>query len=145
MANVGLSMPKLKYRFRVLFESLSEDELELSKEVMRCKWPKTSFINGEIVYDTLDITFRSDSSNLVSRIIGQQLGKQVSSAVTGENYKFNTLVEIFTDSPNNVVEAMSFKGCFIQSIDYTDWDYTTGDAMEMTVRISADDIAQFNV
>ena len=113
--NQGLLMPKLQYRFRVNFLNFGVDSaggLALTKEVSDVTRPNVTFADVNIpVYNSTiklagkyswnDITckLRDDASGTVSRAVGQQLQKQLdfveqASAATGQDYKFQTNIEI---------------------------------------------------
>ena len=88
----GLLMPKLKYRFRVMFENfgVSKPTTELTKQVMSFSRPNPTFeeISLPIYNSTLklagkhswpDVTceVRDDAGGSVSKLIGEQLQKQM--------------------------------------------------------------------
>ncbi len=102
----GLLMPKLKYRFRVMFENLgvSKPTTELTKQVVSIGRPNLTFeeITLPVYNSTLklagrhswaDITcsVRDDASGSVAKLIGEQLQKQMdflemASASSGIDY-----------------------------------------------------------
>jgi hypothetical protein len=106
----GLLMPKLKYRFRVMFENfgVSKPTTELTKQVISFARPNVSFeeITLPIYNSTLKLAgkhswadttceVRDDASGSVSKLIGEQLQKQMdflemASASAGIDYKFTT-------------------------------------------------------
>jgi hypothetical protein len=88
----GLLMPKLKYRFRVMFENfgLSKPTTELTKQVVSVARPNLTFeeITLPIYNSTLKLagrhswadvacSVRDDASGSVSKLIGEQLQKQM--------------------------------------------------------------------
>lgn len=110
----GLLMPKLRYRFRVMFENLgvSKPTTELTKQVVSFARPNLTFeeITLPIYNSTLKLAgrhswadvqceIRDDASGAVSKLIGEQMQKQMdflemSSAASGIDYKFLTKFEI---------------------------------------------------
>ena len=112
--NQGLLMPKLRYRFRVMFDNfgVSTPTTELTKQVISFARPNLTFEEIAIpVYNsTLKLAgrhawadsvceVRDDASNSVSKLVGEQLQKQMdflemSSAASGIDYKFVTRLEI---------------------------------------------------
>ena len=113
--NQGLLMPKLQFRFRVNFLNFGVDVnggLQLTKQVVDCSRPNLSFaeiplqvynstlkIAGKHTRADMSVNIRDDASGSVSRAVGQQLQKQFdfveqASAATGQDYKFQTNIEI---------------------------------------------------
>ena len=121
----GLLMPKLKYRFRVMFENfgVSTPRTELTKQVMTFARPNLSFeeITLPIYNSTLKLAgkhtwadttceIRDDASGAVGRLVGEQLQKQMdflemASASSGIDYKFTTRFEIL-DGGNGVEQPV---------------------------------------
>ena len=154
----GLLMPKLKYRFRVMFENfgVSKPTTELTKQVMSFSRPNPTFeeISLPIYNSTLklagkhswpDVTceVRDDASGSVSKLIGEQLQKQMdflemASAASGIDYKFTTVVEIL-DGGNGastpvVLETWNLYGCYIKNADYGALNY--GESAPVTINMT---------
>jgi hypothetical protein len=101
----GLLMPKLKYRFRVSFQNfgVSQPTTELTKQVMDFTRPNVTFADidlpiynstvklaGKYTWDNVTCQVRDDAAGTVSRLVGEQLQKQLdfmeqSSAAAGIN------------------------------------------------------------
>ena len=110
----GLLMPKLQYRFRVNFLNfgVSSATNELTKQVIDVTRPSVSFgeinipiynstmyLAGRHEWQPLTVNVRDDASGSVTKLVGQQLQKQMdfvqqASAATGQDYKFQTNIEI---------------------------------------------------
>ncbi len=162
----GLLMPKLKYRFRVVFENLgvSTPRTELTKQVMDFKRPNPSF--EEIVVDVYnskiklagkpswaDVTcnLRDDASGSVAKLIGEQLQKQFdfmeqSSAASGIDYKFTTRLEIL-DGGNGahepvVLETWEMYGCYLSGVDYGDVNYAESAIVQIALTLKFDNAVQ---
>ena len=88
----GLLMPKLKYRFRVMFENfgVSTPRTELTKQVMSFARPNLSFeeialpiynstlkLAGKPTWADTTCEIRDDASGQVSRLVGEQIQKQM--------------------------------------------------------------------
>src|SRR6056300_72783 len=156
----GLLMPKLKYRFRVIFENLgvSTPRTELTKQVMDFTRPNLSFgeieipiynsriyLAGKHEWQPCTVNFRDDASGSVARLLGEQLQKQMdfveqASASAGIDYKFITRCEILDGgngaSTPNVLETWELYGCYINTIDYGNVDYSVSEpvTIQMTMR-----------
>jgi hypothetical protein len=165
--NQGLLMPKLQYRFRVNFLNFGVDSaggLALTKQVSECTRPNVTFADVNIpVYNSTiklagkyswnDITckLRDDASGTVSRAVGQQLQKQLdfveqASAATGQDYKFQTNIEILdggngTSAPV-VLETWELYGCFLQGVNYNTLNYGTSDPVTIAMTIRYDNAIQ---
>ena len=88
----GLLMPKLQYRFRVSFENfgVSTPRTELTKQVTEFKRPSVNFnpitldvynsktyIIGKPEWQDVTATFRDDAQGQVTKLIGEQIQKQL--------------------------------------------------------------------
>ncbi len=124
--NQGLLMPKLQFRFRVNFLNFGVDVnggLQLTKQVVDCSRPNLSFeevtlnvynsrmyLAGKHTWSELTVNVRDDAAGTVSKAVGQQIQKQFdfveqASAATGQDYKFQTNIEI--PYPQRVVHTRS--------------------------------------
>lgn len=162
----GLLMPKLKYRFRVMFENfgVSTPRTELTKQVVSFARPSLTFeeIALPIYNSTLKLagrhswadttcSVRDDASGAVSRLIGEQLQKQMdflemSSAASGIDYKFTTKVEVL-DGGNGanvpvVLETWELYGCYLKAANYGDLNYGTNEAATIEMSIAYDNANQ---
>jgi len=162
----GLLMPKLKYRFRVMFENfgVSKPTTELTKQVMSFARPNLSFeeITLPIYNSTLKLAgkhtwadttceVRDDAGGAVGKLIGEQLQKQMdflemSSAASGIDYKFTTRVEIL-DGGNGantpvVLETWWLYGCYLKSADYGALNYGESAPVTVSMTIAYDNANQ---
>lgn len=162
----GLLMPKLKYRFRVIFENfgVSTPRTELTKQVKTAKRPSVKFddivvdvynskikLAGKHEWDDTQVTLRDDALGTVSRLVGEQLQKQFdfyeqSSAAAGIDYKFTMKIEMLdggngADAPT-VLETWELYGCYLNSADYNDLDYSASEVVEITLSIKFDNALQ---
>jgi len=165
----GLLMPKLRYRFRVMFENLGANgapTTELTKQVVSFARPNLSFepitlpiynstlkLAGRHTWADVAVEIRDDASGNVSKLIGQQIQKQMdflemSSAASGIDYKFLTRFEILDGGNGNganepvVLESWELYGCYIVSADYGPMAYGTNEAVAITLNISYDNANQ---
>jgi hypothetical protein len=165
--NQGLLMPKLQFRFRVNFLNFGVDStggLSLTKQVIDCSRPNLSFaeiplqvynstikIAGKHTWANMTVNIRDDASGSVSKAVGQQLQKQLdfveqASAATGQDYKFQTNVEIL-DGGNGtlaptVLETWELYGCFLQSANYNTLNYGASEAVTIGLTIAYDNAIQ---
>ena len=164
--NQGLLMPKLKYRFRVTFENfgVSTPRTELTKQVVDFARPTATFeeipidiynskiyIAGKATWEQVTVNLRDDAGGNVSRLVGQQLQRQMdfmeqASAASGIDYKFITKCEVL-DGGNGafaplVLETWELYGCFLQSANYGDLNYGTSEAATIALTIRFDNAVQ---
>ena len=164
--NQGLLMPKLQFRFRVNFLNFGTNAstVELTKQVVDCSRPQvqfqeitlpiynsTMYLAGKATWQTMSINIRDDASNSVSRLVGQQLQKQMdfveqASAATGQDYKFQTNIDILdggngTNAPI-VLETWECYGCFIQTANYNTLNYGTNEPVTISLTLRFDNAIQ---
>jgi hypothetical protein len=164
--NQSLLMPKLGYRFRVLFFNfgINPNTTELTKQIMDATRPSPDFaevtldvynskikLAGKASWSDVTIKIRDDASNTVSKLVGQQLQKQMdffeqASAAAGQDYKFVTRIEIL-DGGNGafepvVLEGFDMYGCFIQKADYKAVNYTESTPLDIGLTIRYDNALQ---
>jgi len=162
----GLLMPKLKFRFRVMFENFgtSTPTTELTKQVSEAARPNVSFddqtiavYNSTIHYagrpkwNTISIKLRDDVTGAVSKLVGEQMQKQYdffeqSSAAAGGDYKFLMRVEML-DGGNgaqtpNVLETWECYGCYIRQAQYNAFGYGAQDVLTIDLTIQPDNCIQ---
>jgi hypothetical protein len=164
--NQGLLMPKLQYRFRVNFLNFGTNTstVELTKQVIDCARPQVQFqeitlpvynstlyLAGKHQWQTLSVNIRDDASGSVSKLVGQQLQKQMdfveqASAATGQDYKFQMNIEIL-DGGNGtaapvVLETWELYGCFLQTANYNTLNYGTNEAVTISLTVRFDNAIQ---
>ena len=162
----GLLMPKLKYRFRVIFENfgVTAERTELTKQVVSAARPEVSFdevtldvynskikLAGKPSWSDVSIVIRDDALGTISRMIGEQLQRQFdffeqSSAQAGIVYKFTTKIEM-TDGGNGAdipipLETWELYGCYLQSVNYNELNYSDSGAVEINMSIRYDNALQ---
>jgi hypothetical protein len=161
VANQGLLMPKLKYRFRVILLGFGvEASTELTKQVSDVTRPTVSFeempidiynskikLAGKYNWENITLNLRDDANGNVTKLVGQQIQKQFdfmeqASARSGIDYKFTTRIEIL-DGGNGandpaVLETFECYGCFIQNASYGDLNYGTNEVATVALTITYD-------
>ena len=154
----GLLMPKLKYRFRAVFENfgVSTDRVELTKQVESISRPNlnmnpftidvyNSKVNlvGKPSWEAVTVTLRDDAGGNVSKLVGEQIQKQFdfaeqSSAASGIDYKFVLKFEML-DGGNgvnqpNILETWELYGALLATVNYGDMAY--GEQAPATIVLS---------
>jgi hypothetical protein len=154
----GLLMPKLKYRFRAIFENfgVSTNRVELTKQVDSISRPNlnmnpftidvyNSKVNlvGKPTWEAVTVTLRDDAGGNVSKLVGEQVQKQFdfaeqSSAASGIDYKFVLKFEML-DGGNganqpNILETWELYGSLLSSVNYGDMAY--GENAPVTIQLS---------
>lgn len=164
--NQGLLMPKLQYRFRVNFLNFgtSASSVEMTKQVIDVTRPNldfaeitlpvynsTMYLAGKHTWNPVTINIRDDASGQVSKLVGQQLQKQMdfveqASAATGQDYKFQVNIEVL-DGGNGanapqVLETWELYGCFLKTANYNNLNYGTNEAATIQLSIRFDNAVQ---
>lgn len=163
--NQGLLMPKLQYRFRVNFLNFGTGAtVELTKQVMDINRPQISFeeitlpiynstlyLAGKHSWNELTVNLRDDASGSVSKLVGQQVQKQLdmveqASAATGQDYKFQTNIEIL-DGGNGtatpiVLETWECYGCYLKTANYGSLNYGSNEIATIALTIRYDNAVQ---
>jgi len=162
----GLLMPKMKYRFRAIFENfgVSTDRVELTKQVMDITRPNVNFnefpievynskvyLIGKPTWEAVTVNLRDDAGGNISKLVGEQVQKQFdfaeqSSASSGIDYKFVTRFEILDGgngaSVANVLETWELYGCFLTNVNYNDLNYTAAEPVTITASMRFDNAIQ---
>ena len=162
----GLLMPKLKYRFRAVFENfgVSSDRVELTKQVASISRPNVNFnpfvieaynskvnLVGKPSWEPVTVTLRDDAGGNVSKLVGEQIQKQFdfaeqASASSGIDYKFLLKFEML-DGGNganqpNVLETWELYGAFVNQVNYGELSYTESSPAEITLSVTYDKAIQ---
>lgn len=155
-ARNGMLMPKIRHRFRVRVINFGPiaGGLELTQQVVNANRPNVQFTEQEVhsynsimyyagkaQWQTTTIQVRDDITNSVSRLVGHQLQKQMNffeqtSVAAGINYKFTTIMELLDGGNEAIFEQWTLEGCFLQSVDYEQLDYSSNEpvTINMTIR-----------
>jgi hypothetical protein len=162
----GLLMPKLKYRFRAVFENfgVSSDRVELTKQVSDISRPNLNFnpfvieaynskvnLVGKPSWEPVTVNLRDDAGGNVSKLVGEQIQKQFdfaeqASASSGIDYKFVLKFEML-DGGNganqpNVLETWELYGAFVSQVNYGEMNYGTSEAAMIALTITYDNAIQ---
>lgn len=164
-ANGALLMPKLQYRFRVLFFNFGlTDAQELTRQVVDCTRPNvqfakitlpvynsTVFMAGKHTWQPMNINIRDDAAGNVSRAVGEQLQKQLdfieqASAASASDYKFSTYIDIL-DGGNGlnepvILERWELYGCYLESVNYNALNYGTSEDIKIALTMQFDNAIQ---
>jgi hypothetical protein len=162
----GLLMPKLKYRFRAVFENfgVSTDRVELTKQVESISRPNlnmnpftidvyNSKVNliGKPTWEAVSVTLRDDAGGNVSKLVGEQVQKQFdfaeqSSAASGIDYKFVLKFEML-DGGNgantpNILETWELYGALLSVVNYGEMSYAENGPATIALTIMYDNAIQ---
>jgi hypothetical protein len=162
----GMLMPKLKYRFRVMFENfgVSTPTTELTKQVQDAARPNVQFENQKIMvynstinyagrptWQAMTVKLRDDVTGSVSKLVGEQMQKQFdfyeqSSAASGIDYKFTLRIEMLDGgngaSTPNVLETWECYGCYVQGANYNALGYGGQELLTIDLAIQPDNCIQ---
>jgi hypothetical protein len=150
----------------VIFENfgVTAERTELTKQVVSAARPEVSFdevtldvynskikLAGKPSWSDISIVIRDDALGTVSRMVGEQLQRQFdffeqSSAQAGIVYKFTTKIEMLdggngADTPI-VLETWELYGCYLQSVNYNELNYSDSGAVEINMTLRYDNALQ---
>jgi hypothetical protein len=162
----GMLMPKLKYRFRIMFENfgVSTPTTELTKQVITAARPTVTFADqkidiynstihyaGKPTWSAITVALRDDVTGAVSKLVGEQMQKQFdffeqSSAASGVDYKFTMRIEML-DGGNGanaatVLETWECYGCYCVSANYQSLSYAEQGPAQIDLSIQMDNAVQ---
>lgn len=163
--NTPLLMPKLQNRFRVTFDGLDDGNL-VTGNVVSVTRPTLTFddvtlevynsrvkLPGKHAWSDVTLVIRDDISGNVVKQLDRQLNKQIdmaaqSTARSGSLFKFNTKIETLDGSNGssvNSIDTWVLSGSFIQNIEYGNNDYSTSDAVQISVTIRYDSASHVDI
>lgn len=167
----GILHPKHKNRWHVIFNGLGGTNgavanvpNDLSIQLVTASRPNLSFeefaldrynsrayVAGKHTFDPITLTLEDDVTNKASNAIQTQLERQqrligatgpwLNTEATASSYKFGMLMEQL-DGNETVVESWKVEGCFLQTVNWGDWDYSTGDKVMITLTVRYDHARQ---
>lgn len=164
--NTGLLMPKLQFRFRLEFINFGTEgtTTELTRQVVDCSRPNLSFqkitipvynstifMAGKHTWQTMNINLRDDAGGNISKLVGQQLTKQLnfaeqSSAAAAQDYKFQLNLEMLDGGNGSntpvVLEKWELYGCFVESVNYNAVNYATSEVVTLALTVQYDNAVQ---
>jgi hypothetical protein len=162
----GVLMPKLQYRFRVLFDAFGGEpkSMELTKQVIDVSRPSVNFgeipiemynsrvyLAGKPTWEAVSLNIRDDATGAIAALVGKQLQRQFdfqeqASAAAGGDYKFTTRVQILDGGNSSgtvgVLEEFQLLGCYLVSANYNTLNYATNEAVTIALSIRFDNAIQ---
>ena len=166
--NQGLLMPKLQYRFRVIFTNFGVEQpsTEMTKQVIDFSRPNLEFpeipieiynsryyVAGKPTWSALTLNVRDDAGSNVQALVGQQIQKQFdfseqASAASGIDYKFMMTCQVLDggngvgDASPGVLESWEIYGCYIASANYNQLSYSANEPCTIALSIRFDNAVQ---
>lgn len=162
MGRGGILQPKMKNRFRVRVHSFGPiaGGIELTQQVVTVSRPtrqqgavtvhsynSIAYYAGKSEWNTIDLTVRDDVTNSVARLVGHQEQKQMNhfeqvTPLAGENYKFDMSIETLDGGNDGVLEQWIMEGCFLETVNYDSFDYSSAEPMTIQMTIRFDNATQ---
>lgn len=165
-SGLGILMPKLKHRFRVIVYNFGDNTglINITRQVITAGRPNINYNEtalhsyNNIVYiaqkpewQTLEIVVRDDITNLVTSSVSSQVQKQMnhysqSAAAAASNYKFQMELQILDGTMNafNTLESWYLEGCYLTQVAYDSTDYSSSDPVTITMTVRYDNATQGN-
>ena len=162
-------MPKLQYRFRVTFNNIGGpgDSKSLTHQIVSVTRPTLTheeitldvynskiFLAGKHSWEAITVVIRDDVDNKVISLIDAQMQNQIdhheqSAPLAGAQYKFTTIIDTL-DGRNdastgpNILDTWTLGGCWVSSAAFNESNYTTSDAMTVSLTIRFDNARHAN-
>lgn len=162
----GILHPMQKNRWRVTFANMGggTDSQPLSMQAITITRPNltfnkvelhrynsVSFIAAKHTWEPLTLTVQSDVTGTAPAVIQAQLQKQqwligaegqwLAASGEGSLYKFVLYLDQL-DGNDQVVEKWTLEGCFLENVNWGDLDYSTGDPVQIELKVSYDHARQ---
>lgn len=158
-------MPKLQYRFRVVFNNMgdggntdttTQNVISVGRpsltheEVIVDSYNSKTYIAGKHTWEPITLVMRDDMNSNVVKLIGNQLQQQLdhdsqgaqshtTSDRAGDPYKFTMQIETLDGaSTPKVLDTWQVVGCYLSNVQYGDLNYGTSDMVQVTVTIRYD-------
>lgn len=164
--NGQLLMPKLKHRFRVTVQNFGNipNLVDFTRQVVSAGRPNItgspvamhSYNNIVYLYpkpewQSISVSLRDDITNRASSLVSAQLQKQMnhytqSAAISHLNYKFTMRLQTLDGSMDtlNVLEDWKLEGCFLETVNYGDMNYSESEPMTIELTVRYDNATQGN-
>lgn len=154
----AMLQPKPKHRFRVVVNGFGMwpigDQRDITIQTRNIQKPNVNFpeqvvdaYNSKMYYagkhewQPITLTLYDDVTNRAQTLVQQQIQKQLDmknqiGLPTGQSYKFEMRIQTMDGSTTGEFEEYFCEGCFIQSVNPGDFDYTASDpsTLEVTIR-----------
>lgn len=154
----GQLQPNYKYRFRVRVINFGPvaGGIEITQQVQTVSKPTLSHepitvdaynsranYAGKHTWEPISLVLKDDMTNKVSRLVGHQMQKQLNhfeqtAFAAGVNYKFTMYIETMDGGNDTVVEQWVLEGCFVESAQFSDLDYSDSSFQTTTLQIRYD-------
>lgn len=159
-------MPKLQYRFRVVFTNMggvgsnrdttTQNVISVGRpsltheEVIIDSYNSKTYIAGKHTWEPITLVMRDDMNSNVVKAIGNQLQTQLDhdsqgakshsvSDQAGDPYKFSMKIETLDGSSTpKVLDSWEIVGAYLSNVQYGDLNYGTSDMVQVTVTIRYD-------
>lgn len=162
----GVLQPKLAHKWQVVFKGFGNgvETQHLTSQVITCSRPNINWeevtmhrYNGQAyamskyAFDAARMTVEDDLNSLASNAIQQQLTRQqhligsgapfLATAASGSEYKFGMVLQQLNGN-DTIIEEWAYEGCWIKGSDYGEGDYSSTEAMKITLEIRFDMVRQ---
>lgn len=150
--------PKVAYKFRVRVMGFGpiSTPLDLTAQVMSVSRPtlateavaihsynSIAYFGGKPTWNSIELSVRDDVTNAAQRLVAHQMQKQMNhlqqtSPLAGSNYKFDMKIETMDGGNDGVIETWNIENCFLESVNYGEFNYANSEAMTIQMSIRYD-------
>jgi hypothetical protein len=156
-----LLMPKVKYRWRVLFlgfgnASSTAEPLTLNTNSITIptlsfetqqihSYNSRSYYPGKHEWGTCSMVVRDTYDNTVASAVGAQLQRQLdhynqTGWRSSADFKFKLIVQQLDGGHDRAVENIHMEACFLENAEWGDLDYSASDARTISLTIRPDNV-----
>jgi hypothetical protein len=163
-SGTSILQPKMKNKWNVTFSNIAAGQagggVDLSVQVVTCTRPivtheevvldrynSRSWVAGKHEFEPLTLTFEDDVTGAASQVVHEQLqlqqwligseGPFLATAGEASHYKFAMKINML-DGYQTVIETWALSGCWIKQADYSDLDYSSSEAIKVSLTIRYD-------
>lgn len=156
-----LLQPHVKYRFRILFLGFGKPEEtaepltlntnsvtlpNLTHETIQVhSYNSRAYYAGKHEWGTFQLTVRDTFDNTVTKAVGRQMQRQLdhynqTGFASATDYKFRTMIQQLSGGHDDARQNYQMEGCFIESLEYGELDYSVSDMRTITMTIRPDNV-----
>jgi hypothetical protein len=167
---ISMKQPKAKYKFRVVFFGFGANDdgnmitldtntvgaVSVSHEnVTVHSYNSSAHYKGKYTWDTIDVAFRDSVGNGSAKALYNQMRKEFNyysqeSRMTDSQFKFEMWIQELdgsnSENTSNLYEGTLStwvcQGCFIESSNFGDWDYSSSEAQVISMTVQPDGCAK---
>lgn len=148
---MNFGIPGSEMRFTQQVISVARPNVNFNPQTVH-SYNSISYYAGKAEWETVTLTVRDDVTNIVSRLVGGQMQRQMNFfeqtvPLAAGDYKFQMIVDTLDGGGTaaddaQVLERWVFEGCMLATVNYESFDYSAADAMTIEMAVRFDNATQ---